>query len=109
MRPLELLTVHVEISGSPAAFARSLRTYAEYRAFVRLTPIADTVRVVRIDIRRHAEDDATSCLILADLGAAGSRRARSKAAEPTKAIDVAVRRLEAKIQRSLLRRNGDAP
>ena len=90
--------MQIEISESPVTFATSLRAYAEYRAFVRLTPMADAVRVVRIHIRRH---DETLCLILADLGVAGSTQSWATAPEPTQAIDIAVQRVEERIQRRL--------
>ena len=94
--------MRIDISGSPPAFAQGLRPYAEYRAFVRLSPMADSVRSVRITIRRKAGGRTASCRIVADLGAAGSTQARGNAAEPIQAIDIAVLRLEDRIQRRLL-------
>lgn len=98
--------MRIEVAGSPAEFADGLRAYAEYRAFSRLAPVADLVGTVRVIVRTLASGPATSCLIVADLGPAGSTQARAQSTEPSKAIDVAVTRLEAAVRDRLSRRAG---
>ena len=91
--------MRIEVTRTAAALPDDLNTYAEYRAFLRLAAIAASVQLVQITIK--TQDEATVCLVFADLGPAGSVQSWARAAEPSRAIDVAVNRLEASIQHRL--------
>jgi ribosome-associated translation inhibitor RaiA len=98
--------MRIEVAGSPAECADRLRAYAEYRVFSRLAPIGDDIGTVRVIVRTLARGSAISCMLVADLGAAGTIQARAQSAEPSTAIDVAVTRLETAVLDRLRRRTG---
>lgn len=74
--------------------------------FPRLAPVADRVGTVRVIVRTLAGGRSMSCLIVADLGPAGSTHTIAESTEPSKAIDVAATQLEAAVQERLSRRAG---
>jgi ribosome-associated translation inhibitor RaiA len=98
--------MRIEVAGSPAECANGLRAYAEYRVFSRLASMGDLIGTVRVIVRTLARGPATSCLLVADLDAAGPIQARAQSTEPSTAIDMAVTRLEAAIRDRLSRRAG---
>ena len=93
--------MQIDISGTPPGVINQTRAYAEYRVFSRLAPMARDVAAVLVVLSRSRHDRHTVCAISADLGGAGTVRARAAHPHPTGAIDAAADRLAAAVRRRL--------
>lgn len=95
------MEMEIRVMGPPPWFVQRIRTYAEYRVFSRLAPLARDVTAVRVVISQTRAGGMTSCSLRADLGRAGAVRTRSRRAQPTRAIDSAAERLIEAVARRL--------
>ena len=84
--------MRIVIRSWPSVAAAPWRAYAEYRVFCRLAAMAGDITSVHVAVRRTA-DGTIQCAIRANLGSAGTMRARGHRHEPTGAIDMAVEEL----------------
>jgi ribosome-associated translation inhibitor RaiA len=91
--------MQIEVVGAEPHLTAQIRTYAEYRVFSRLAPLAREVATVLVVLTRSRDDRYTVCAVSADLGPAGCVRARTRHAHPTGAIDAAADRLAEALRR----------
>jgi ribosome-associated translation inhibitor RaiA len=91
--------MQIEVLGADPHLTTQIRTYAEYRVFSRLAPLARDVTTVLVVLTRSSDDRYTVCALSADLGAAGCVRARRRHAHPTGAIDAATDHLADALRR----------
>jgi ribosome-associated translation inhibitor RaiA len=91
--------MQIEVLGADPHLTAQIRTYAEYRVFSRLAPLARDVTTVLVVLTRSRDDRYTVCALSADRGPSGFVRARTRHANPTSAIDAAADRLADALRR----------
>jgi len=101
--------MQIHVSGGLAPLGTQVRAYAEYRIFSRLAPLARRIGGVEVVLTGRTRNALATCAVSADLGPAGSVRARVRRPQPIEAIDGAalaladaiVRRLESRAEKGV--------
>jgi ribosome-associated translation inhibitor RaiA len=90
--------MQIHVAGAASYVTAQVRAYAEYRVFSRLAPLVDPAATVLVVVTRSGDPvQSTVCAVSADLGEAGTVRARSRHAHPSGAIDAAAEKLAAAV------------